>query len=91
MSEITWVERFAPIDKMVASMPPVDRACSTCTFADIPPLPADPKDGWIAHCRVPMPVNTLLDVTEVKMSFAAADAERWESKRQKPCPAWRSE
>lgn len=81
-------QRFAPIDAVVADMPPVARACSTCRFADIPAMPDDLSEGWIAHCTAPVPINTMLHATRVQMSFPAADAARWDSKRQKPCSAW---
>jgi hypothetical protein len=92
MSETyTWDQRFAAVDKAVADMSPVANACSTCKFADVPPLPDDPAKGWVGFCRAPLPVNTLLDPSRVQLSFAAADAARWDSKRQKSCPAWSAE
>lgn len=85
----TWEEIFAPIDRIVADMPPVERACSTCFYAEIPPMPEDPRLGWVAHCMATLPVNASLNPTRAIRSFAAADAARWESKRQQPCPAWK--
>jgi hypothetical protein len=90
MSALSWEDRFSPIDRVVADMPPIANACSTCAHAEIPPMPENPDDGWIAHCRAPVPVNALFHITEVQRSFAAADAARWDSKRQSACPAWQA-
>lgn len=83
-------DRFSPLDAVVANMPPVDRACSTCRYANVPPMPDDLREGWIAHCEAPVPANILWAPSRVQMSFAAADAARWDSKRQKPCPTWQT-
>ena len=84
----TWDEAFAAIDKVVKDMPPVDRACSTCGLVEIPPLPENPEMGWIAKCNASIPANILGFFSDVQMTFSAADAARWESKRQRQCPCW---
>lgn len=84
----TAENRFAAIDAVVKDMPPVQRACNTCGYADVPLMPSDPNAGWIAHCTAPVPVNVMLHPDKVKMQFAAADAARWQGRRLRPCPAW---
>lgn len=81
-------DMFGAIDRAVAEMPPVERACNTCAYADVPPMPEILDDGWMGHCTAPVPANTLLNPSPVMMSITGADVVRWEGKRLKPCPAW---
>lgn len=81
---------FAAVDRVVTDMTPAMHACSTCMYADVPPMPTNIDDGWVATCLAPIPVNILLHVSRVQRTFAAADAARWESKRQKSCPSWQA-